>query len=394
MYTDKDSFIKASLQNPIIGVNQCYRWFQKNRMLKISRGFTQIKRRFLIGLRIRNEQIFYKNSSCPSRSSWFTPQSLSFRVFSWLSWLTRQNPSIRENLRPSAAKIKSLALLVAVQFAAFLPLHANISEPDTIFYGQVFHNTDQPILAGDKEVNVKAIVDGEILAEYTLKAGNHNYALRIPMDNGGLPSLDGTAQPGDNVYIVIENIQQTQTYEVSGTQPSGYTIPAGRGSIILLDLHIISDVGSITDSSANYEDWLAQHFSSSDLNDPAKESTHWGEQADIDEDGRSNLTEYALGLNPRDPNDVNEGVEMEVRGNARGQRHLYVTFNQRINDPSLIYLPQVSDDKETWSSNFTKLREYNRTDLESGSFQRVTYQDLTQGVPGQPRHFQLTIERH
>ena len=365
MHTDKNSLIKVFLQSLSIGVYQCYQWFQK-----------------------KPSQIICANLR-PSADK-KTSRALVFVSFRAFSWLDQPSPSIGVNrCYRWFKKIRFLLVSLFLCLTSSLPLHANISEPDTIFYGQVFHSSDQPILAGNNEVKIKAIVDGEILAEYPLKAGNHNYALRIPMDNGGLPSLDGTAQPGDNVFIVIENFKQAQTYAVSETQLIGYTIPNHRGSVILLDLHITTDVGTITDTSTSYSDWLAQNFSSAELND----SNLTDEQADPDGDGRSNLTEYALGLNPRDPNDVNEGVEMEVRGNALGQRHLYVTFNQRLNDPSLVYLPQVSDDKQTWSSNFTKLREYNRTDLEGGSFQRVTYQDLTSGAPGQPRHFQLTIER-
>ena len=294
----------------------------------------------------------------------------------------------------AAQKIHHLLAPLSLFLAASLSLHAQgISEPDTIFYGQVFHNTNQPILASEGEVKIKAVVNGTILAEYTLKTGNHNYALRVPMDNGGTPGLDNTASPLDPVNIYIENIQQGSSNEADETKPNGYAIPAGRGSIIPLDLTIATDVGQITDTSTNYETWLRSYFSSSDLNDPAKEATHWGEQVDIDGDGRSNLVEYALGLNPRDPDDIDEGVEMEVRGNARSQRHLYVTFNQRLNDPSLVYRPEVSNDQQTWSSNFDKLREYDSSYTEGGSFRRTTYQDLTPGTPGQPRHFQLTIER-
>ena len=44
--------------------------------------------------------------------------------------------------------------------------------------------------------------------------------------------------------------------------------------------------------------WKTQHFSEADLDDPNKEPTLWGDLADPDQDGNSNLIEYALGMDP------------------------------------------------------------------------------------------------
>jgi hypothetical protein len=44
--------------------------------------------------------------------------------------------------------------------------------------------------------------------------------------------------------------------------------------------------------------WRQQYFSAADLANPAKETTVWGDTADPDGDGRSNLQEYVAGTVP------------------------------------------------------------------------------------------------
>ncbi|MGC4016046.1 MAG: lamin tail domain-containing protein [Luteolibacter sp.] len=48
----------------------------------------------------------------------------------------------------------------------------------------------------------------------------------------------------------------------------------------------------------SYTDWRTATFSPSDLADPAKEATIWGDHADPDGDGLSNLVEFATGSSP------------------------------------------------------------------------------------------------
>ena len=53
-----------------------------------------------------------------------------------------------------------------------------------------------------------------------------------------------------------------------------------------------------TGGGATVDSWRMQYFSANDLATPSLESTVWGDTADPDRDGRINLMEYALGLNP------------------------------------------------------------------------------------------------
>ena len=47
--------------------------------------------------------------------------------------------------------------------------------------------------------------------------------------------------------------------------------------------------------------WRTRFFTTAELNDGAKEATHWGDTADFDKDGFTTLAEYYLGLDPRVP---------------------------------------------------------------------------------------------
>ena len=138
-----------------------------------------------------------------------------------------------------------------------------------------------------------------------------------------------------------------------------------------------------------FPSWRAQYFASSDLSDPAKEATVWGDSADPDRDGRPNLLEYALGLSPIDQNDRSQGLATEVwiEGSNGYQR---LTFNRRKNDARLIYVPQVSGDKQTWNSGSGFVQEVTVTNL-NAEFDSVTWQDLTPITPGNPRYFQLKV---
>src|SRR5690606_36907612 len=42
--------------------------------------------------------------------------------------------------------------------------------------------------------------------------------------------------------------------------------------------------------------WQRAHFAAAELDDPAREETRWGADADPDSDGLANLLEYAFGL--------------------------------------------------------------------------------------------------
>jgi hypothetical protein len=138
--------------------------------------------------------------------------------------------------------------------------------------------------------------------------------------------------------------------------------------------------------------WQSLYFSAADLADPTKAATVWGDLADPDHDGRNNLLEYALGLNPLGQTNNNTGITTAILASS-GAQFQSLTFNRRKSDASLTYVPQVSSDKQSWSSAAGAVVPTATNSVDS-NFDAVTYADLTPVVPGRPRFFQLNVLRY
>jgi subtilisin-like proprotein convertase family protein len=146
-----------------------------------------------------------------------------------------------------------------------------------------------------------------------------------------------------------------------------------------------------TSPTTGIQAWQTQYFAAAVLADPNKSATVWGDMADPDNDGRNNLMEYALGLNPIDASDVQQGISSRLV--TEGANHfLYFTYNRRKNDPNLVYVAQVSGDLRSWSSAIGAVAQISTNDL-SSDLQVVTCKDLTPVGPGKPRFFQLEVQR-
>ena len=78
-----------------------------------------------------------------------------------------------------------------------------------------------------------------------------------------------------------------------------------------------------------------------DLTDPTAAT------ADPTGDGFSNLLKYALGLDPRNPADNQNGLVVTTR-QAQGANYLIMSFRRRKNAPWLTYIPEVSGDRQAW----------------------------------------------
>src|SRR5262249_40214567 len=87
-----------------------------------------------------------------------------------------------------------------------------------------------------------------------------------------------------------------------------------------------------------------------DLTDPTQAT------ADFDGDGLSNLMEYSLGNDPRNPADGQAGIQPSTI-QVEGGQYLTLTFKRRPNALGLQYIPEVSADNQTWYSDSAHIRE-------------------------------------
>ncbi|HTD87983.1 MAG TPA: hypothetical protein VK850_15520, partial [Candidatus Binatia bacterium] len=141
-------------------------------------------------------------------------------------------------------------------------------------------------------------------------------------------------------------------------------------------------------STSTIETWRASYFSAADLQDPSKETTVWGDVADPDNDGRQNVMEYALGLNPvaSEPEDA---ALVSATMNIGGSQYQTLTFNARLADSTLQYIPEVSADNATWSATAVLVT----STPVNGDFQRVTYRDSVPITSVAARFMRLRVVR-
>ena len=118
-----------------------------------------------------------------------------------------------------------------------------------------------------------------------------------------------------------------------------------------------------------------------DLTDPVQAA------ADPDGDGRSNLLEYALGTDPRNPADGKDGALFGTAQDGLG-KHLILTFRRRKNVPGLQSIVEVSSDKQTWYSDSAHVQLIGITPL-NDQFDWITMEDLSPLTSSAPRFIRL-----
>jgi len=113
--------------------------------------------------------------------------------------------------------------------------------------------------------------------------------------------------------------------------------------------------------------------------------------ADFDGDGISNLMEFGLGTDPRNPADSARVLLISVT-TIGGNQFVTMQFKRRINAAALglQYLPEVSADGQTWYSDTGHVLEIDATALDP-QFDWVTIQDRTPATGGVPRFARLRL---
>lgn len=176
------------------------------------------------------------------------------------------------------------------------------------------------------------------------------------------------------------------THDGSATTSDSFTYEANDGTA---DSNVAT-VNIVVDTRAA---WRNVNFSEADLNDPAKESTVWGDTANPDNDVLNNLMEYALDTDPNDGTDGEEaiGLTVEEDSGSPGTFYHVITFKRRTNDSGLSYIPEVSGDGTTWFNDAGNVAQEGAAQPAGPNFELVSFKDLTAVTPGNPRFFQLRV---
>src|SRR5690606_5165694 len=117
------------------------------------------------------------------------------------------------------------------------------------------------------------------------------------------------------------------------------------------ETHRITLRGEGVHLSSELISWRQDQFTTAELEDPELEAAVWGDLADPDGDGLSNLLEYALALPPRDGTSAGPALTLD---DTPGEPRLLLTFTRlkRAAAAGLIYQVEWSDTlaPDSWST--------------------------------------------
>jgi hypothetical protein len=188
--------------------------------------------------------------------------------------------------------IRFLFPLCAFAFSA-LPASARLPELDTIYYGQVRHKTNQPLVPlAAEQIVVIARLNGVTIATSSVAPGASAYVLKVPMDDGVANRLPGTARVGERVRIFLRSNSLDSEYETNeSVVSSGLLVASTKGDVLAQNLTVTGNLDGGT--VENMPMFLGSYSLGSGTGN-----------LDSDGDGKTNAEEYAAGTDPTDSAEV------------------------------------------------------------------------------------------
>lgn len=218
-----------------------------------------------------------------------------------------------------------------------------VSEPgltgDWIPYAPELHYILQNTDPGEKTINVEfASSDSTIGPVVT---GNIFYSIGV---SGSIHVLDDRG--GAEIYVNNKPVGQTTPAMLSNLPVGTYTIslvhPDHDFLSAAMDVEVVQNqtTRAVFTSSSPAHLWLKQNLAPN-FQGPQRDLT-----ADPDNDGQSNLVEYALGTDPGVA-DAQLGLQVLLDPPESGAR---IRFLARTNDPALVYTCRISHDNTNWQT--------------------------------------------
>jgi hypothetical protein len=94
------------------------------------------------------------------------------------------------------------------------------------------------------------------------------------------------------------------------------------------------------------QNWRSAHFTQAELGNPALEASIWGDDADPDTDGRSNLMEYANGSDPRAQDSGAQDFTLETTGEGDV---LSLIYKKNLAATDVDFEVQSTNDLDDWN---------------------------------------------
>lgn len=185
------------------------------------------------------------------------------------------------------SSIRIFLSLAAFALATQLAM-ARFPDLDTIYYGEVRHNTNQPLVPlATEQIVVIARLNGVAIATSSVLPGASAFVLKVPMDDGVATRLRGTARSGERVRIFLRsNFLNSESEASESASSSGLLVASTKGEVLPQNLSVSINLSG---GAQGMLSWLMA-FSlppSSGL-------------LDSDGDGQSNAAEYAADTDPTD----------------------------------------------------------------------------------------------
>lgn len=235
------------------------------------------------------------------------------------------------------------------------------------------------LTAPNGTLNVSTSVTAGVRAAQV--TGNNSGAVTI---NAPLAALNATLDNASGVsYASRADFGGTETLVVSANDNGHAGLGGPQSDTENILIQVTGTGGN------NLEVWRARYFSAGDLQDPAKEATVWGDLADPDNDGRHNLMEFALGLNPL-ASEPQDAAFVSQTLDSGGNQFLTLTFNARIDESLVQYVTEVSADNALWAASTLRIA---ATPVNS-EFERVTHRDTVPITPANARFIRLRVVKN
>ena len=229
--------------------------------------------------------------------------------------------------------------IVLIFLAVCSPLSAKLPELDAIFWGQVRHKTNQPLVTGSSgNIVIVAKLNGLTVAQKSLPAGSSQFMLKVPMDDGLSPRLPGTARAGERVRIYVRsNSLAVEQEAAESASAGGFALSSTKGDIVSQVLSVSADLSdSMTGAMPA---WLVGFGLPAD-----------SANLDTDADGTPNGAEYAADTNPTDHSQVFRIIEVTKSagnnfikfGPIRPTRHYTIWCSQSLGSGSWSSIGQVT----------------------------------------------------
>ncbi len=253
------------------------------------------------------------------------------------------------------------------------------------FINGITHYTLPPqvLAAGEYGVFV------ESLAAFRARYGNGPRVLGVYADKF---SNDG--EPVQLVNLAGANISTFTFNDIwcPATDGAGATLLAVNETTAGADLsnplswnastHPLGTPGMANDA-INFAGWLRENFTAAALANPLLSAP----QADADADGLTTLMEFALGLNPFQP-DAPSLLPTGGFANVAGDNYMTLTFRRRKPGSEVTYRPLVSPDLNTW----TALTTMAGTPMDNGDgSETVTFRDALSATAAPRRFLRLEV---